>query len=394
MILGAGLSGCAETPDTAEDDSAPGAIESAELTADAIAAYVPPAGAVFNRPTAAGAGGENAIQNRLIELIDHVPAGAEIRVVMYTWREAPVADALIRAHARGARVKVLMNNAADGNSTAMFDKLRGALGNYGASAPSWGAQCKAGWGCLGTGINHNKFFLFSQVGETKNVVVQSSANLTHDNRVKFWNNAYTVADQGLYGLYSKYFTRLTAGITRTSTPPNDAYTAENAGAYKLYTFPRAGSTSSSDTIVNVLENVACSTDPSSRTRIRVAVLQLYRPAVASKLVALKNQGCQVYLAYESFDGGVDGIVRNKLTGIRHCAGDETVHSKYLLIEAGAGSYAGEKGAKLVFTGSHNYNPNSLRNNDETILRIDDASVYQQYEDNFDEGVFASCPAWP
>ncbi|GAA0953351.1 phospholipase D-like domain-containing protein [Actinocorallia libanotica] len=361
------------------------------VSAPAHAAYTPPQGALFNRPTAAGAGAENTIQNHLLNLINNAAAGSEIRVVMYTWREDVIKNALISAHAdRGVKVKVLMNNSVDGDSVAAYDALRAALGGD-LSAGSWAAQCKKGWGCLGTGINHNKFFMFSQAGTAQNVVVQTSANLTYHNRVSYWNNAYTVADAGVYGLYNNYFNRLKTGVNRTTTPDNDEYWTGSSGSHKLYTYPYA----QSDTIVNVLDNVKCGTDPDALTRIRVAVLKFGRTAIAEKLVALKKQGCRVYVVFEDFDGSsVGGIISGKLSGIKRCAADDlTVHSKYMTIESGSGSYAGTSGLKLVFTGSHNYHDNSLRYNDETVLRVTGATTYQQYEDNFDEGLYTHCPSW-
>ncbi len=362
------------------------------VSAPAQAAYTPPEGAIFNRPTAAGAGAENVIQNHLLNLINNAATGSEIRVVMYTWRETAIRDALISAHAnRDVKVKVLMNNSVDGDSVDAYNALRAGLGAYSATAGSWAAQCKQGWGCLGTGINHNKFFMFSQVGTAQNVVVQTSANMTSGNRTNYWNNAYTVADTGVYGLYNGYFGRLVKGINRTTTPDNDEYWSGGSGSHKLYTYPYA----QSDTIVNVLDNVVCGTNANALTRIRVGVLKFGRTAIANKLVALKNQGCRVYVVFEDFDGSsVGSIISGKLNGIKRCAAaNNTVHSKYMTIETGSGSYAGTTGQKLVFTGSHNYHNNSLRYNDETLLRITGATTYQQYENNFDEGLYANCPAW-
>ncbi|MFD0474348.1 phospholipase D-like domain-containing protein [Nonomuraea thailandensis] len=54
--------------------------------------------------------------------------------------------------------------------------------------------------------------------------------------------------------------------------------------------------------------------------------------------------------------------------------------KYLLVE---GSYDGDRDARWVFTGSHNYNETSLRRNDETLLRLNDKNVYRQYVANFE-----------
>ena len=58
-----------------------------------------------------------------------------------------------------------------------------------------------------------------------------------------------------------------------------------------------------------------------------------------------------------------------------------LHSKYLLIN---GVYDGASRKKLVFTGSHNYTYPALRANDETLLKIDNAALYDQYKANHDQ----------
>lgn len=353
------------------------------------AGYAVSEGAVFNRPSAAGAGQEDVIQDRLLDLVRHTPGGAEIRVVLYTWREEPVKDALLEAHARGVRVKVLLNHAADTRSEDVYSALAGALGEYAPGKASWAAQCGQGWGCLGTGINHNKFALFSRVGESRNVVVQSSANLTYHDRIRFWNNAYIAADAGLYRLYDDYFQRLEAGIGRTTVPDDDRYGMGESGPYRLYTNPYQGP----DALVRELETLRCSADPARPTRIRVAALLFNRTGLAERLVSLQDQGCRVHLVFRRLGAEVSGLLQGRLAGVRKCAGAMTVHSKYMAISAGAGSFSGEPGLKAVFTGSHNYGRAALRNNDETLLRIVGSRVHRQYEENFDHGPYLRCPEW-
>jgi phosphatidylserine/phosphatidylglycerophosphate/cardiolipin synthase-like enzyme len=55
-----------------------------------------------------------------------------------------------------------------------------------------------------------------------------------------------------------------------------------------------------------------------------------------------------------------------------------VHSKYIAI---GGTYAGHD-RRLVITGSPNYTVPGLRDNDEAMLEIEDASLYGAYESNF------------
>jgi hypothetical protein len=67
---------------------------------------------------------------------------------------------------------------------------------------------------------------------------------------------------------------------------------------------------------------------------------------------------------------------------------ESVHSKYLLIE---GIYSGIPGRKLIFTGSHNYSENALRDNDETLLKVDDAPIFDAFIANFSALKSAAAP---
>jgi hypothetical protein len=56
-----------------------------------------------------------------------------------------------------------------------------------------------------------------------------------------------------------------------------------------------------------------------------------------------------------------------------------VHSKYLIINGGYGS---RNDVKAVYTGSPNFTSNSLRESNETALRIGIDSVYDAFDKNF------------
>ncbi|MCD0450593.1 phospholipase D-like domain-containing protein [Actinocorallia sp. API 0066] len=366
--------------------------------------YTPAQGALFSRPTAAGAGSENVIRDHLIALIDHASPGSSIKVAMYLWRDKAITDALVRAkNRRKVTVQVIMNNSLDSDSQEHFKDLRKRIGTYrpGFTETSWAGECVRTWGCLGTGIHHNKFFLFSRVGKAKDVVVQSSANLTLEERTEFWNNAYTVADSGLYGIYDSYFERLREGVGRVTTPDDDAYTHAVSGRHQLYTTPSAGTT---DPISDVLDQIVCSTDPKKPTRIRVAMFKFGLIPVAERLAALKaTEGghCRVRVVYGNFGTNLatvfrmEAILRKGTNLARVCEGLMTVHSKYMTIDTGAGSFEGVTQRKVVFTGSFNYMPYDLRRNDETVLRIDDRKVHDQYVLDFEKGMVARCskPWW-
>ncbi|MET8294574.1 phospholipase D-like domain-containing protein [Streptomyces sp. NPDC005180] len=383
--------------------------------------------ATFNDPAGSSAE-QDAIRNQLISLVNRAPAGSEINGSIYLITDGGVRSALVAAKQRGVKVKVIV----DGDAVADTDPETGkATGSeYSAlaaatglgtdlTADSWVMACPTTRGCIGNrslsggdggAINHNKFFLFSRVGSTDNVVFQTSANLTTSQRRNLYNNAVTLPDNGsgLYAAYRAYWQDLqTYGSSGSGLP--HYYQTQDSGPYKTYFFPRQEKTgttyatdASTDTVVSLLNNVDCA---GGTTRVRVGMYAFTRPQVADKLVQMKTAGCAVDLLHNGEDGNLGTTVKNTIAGrldyTARCAGtalnaDGTsrtigIHSKYLLIE---GTYLGGANRKLVFTGSHNYTFPNLRANDETLLKIDNPTVYDAFKANF-EAIKAGphCTQW-
>ncbi|MFE5300771.1 phospholipase D-like domain-containing protein [Streptomyces sp. NPDC056632] len=354
--------------------------------------------ATFNDPSG-DAAAQDRIRAHVIDLIGRAPAGSTITAGLYTFTEDTVTDALGAAKARGVNVRVIVDHTSVTMTGGEYDRLAARLGTD-RSQGSWVLACPAGRGCIGSrqlpgdadgAINHNKFWLFSSTGGASDVVVQTSANMTGVQRTDLFNNAVTIVDSGLYGIYQDYFADLLAYGT-SATGLSHYYKTPASGPYKAYFFPRkeaAGTTydndASTDTVKLVLDNVGCA----GGTQIRMAANLFTRDEVASKLVALKNAGCSVTLAHDGYPGsmgsGVESIISGKLTQRVQCYEDRGtgvakagLHSKYLLVE---GTYDGVAGRKLLWTGSHNYTYPALRANDETLLKIDNAALYDQFKAN-------------
>ncbi|MEU6976186.1 MULTISPECIES: phospholipase D-like domain-containing protein [unclassified Streptomyces] len=354
--------------------------------------------ATFNDPSG-DAAAQDRVRDHIIGLIDQTPAGATITAGLYTFTDDTVTDALGAAKNRGVNVRVVVDNTSVTMTGGEYTRLVARLGTDRAQG-SWVFACPAGRGCIGSrqlpgdpdgAINHNKFWLFSNTGGANDVVVQTSANMTGVQRTDLFNNAVTIVDTGLYGIYQDYFADLLAYGT-SATGLSHYYKTPASGPYKAYFFPRkeaAGTTydndASTDTVKLILDNVSCT----GGTQIRMAANLFTRDEVATKLVALKNAGCSVILAHDGAPGsmgaGVESIVSGKLTQRVECYEDRGtgvakagLHSKYLLIE---GTYDGVAGRKLVWTGSHNYTYPALRANDETLLKIDDPALYAQFKAN-------------
>ncbi|MCX5411583.1 phospholipase D-like domain-containing protein [Streptomyces sp. NBC_00059] len=367
-------------------------------TADAATVPTTP---VFNKPTGTAAE-QQAILTQVRSVIANADSGSVLRLAMYhLWDEEVAAD-LGAAKARGVSVKVVLDESTL-DYPSSYDLLKSSLGTS-TSAASWVALCAKGRSCLSTeatGINHNKFLLASSVGggAQKNVVVQLTSNLTPSNYKRYWNSAVTVAgNTALYDGYVDYFTRLPAQ-NRTAW----SYTYGNAGDYKYYFFPRAGSDATTDTVVNAMDNITCrwtdSAGTARRTTVHAAMLKITRQAVADKLRALAGQGCLVDLVYSETDSGTWSALHGVSGITNRCyqhdddgdGGAKTpnriVHSKNWMVD---GMYA-DTVQKVMFTGSHNWSGPALRNNDEAMLRITTPAVFDAFEANFQATRSAAVP---
>ena len=354
-------------------------------------------GVIFNRPTGTTAE-QSVITDHVRNLTRQAAAGSDIRIALRSFIEQGLADDLVAARARDVRIKVIVDYGKTvGNPT--YDLLVKTLGTDKRKS-SWVHRCTKGDACIGTGDSahhHNKIFLFSSTGGRSNVVVQSSANMTVTNRTRGWNNAITfVENPGLYNGYLGYFDDL-AAMRKT----NDYYRTWTAGNAKLYFFPRAASPGArstdtgTDTVYSVLDNVRCTGNTrvgtrDGRTVIRIAMYSFTRSLVARKLQELDGEGCHVSVVYS--DASAATLERlKKPTAYGDVGlwqyndtrdGEEVpiyLHSKYLLIE---GNYLGVPNRKVTFTGSHNYSYSGLRENDETLLKVDGPEVHDAHLANF------------
>lgn len=354
-------------------------------------------GAVFNKPTGSTAE-QQAIRTQVHDIVVNADSGSILRLAMYHLWDDSLAQDLVSAKGRGVSVRVVLDHSTL-DYPSSYDILKAAFGTS-TGAASFVKLCTSGSSCLGpsgTGINHNKYLLASSVGggAQTNVVAQLTSNLTPSNYSRYWNSSVTVAgNAALYNGYVSYFTALQAENRGAWS-----YTYGNAGEYKYYFFPRAGSDATSDTIVNALDNVACRYSDSSgahQTSIHIAMLKITRQAVADKLKSLGAAGCVVDIVYSETDSGTWPVLHS--TGITNrcyqhdqdadsSTPNRIVHSKNMLI---SGMYA-DVVQKVMWSGSHNFSGPALRNNDEAMLRITNASVYSAFESNFQAARSAAVP---
>lgn len=407
------------------------AVGMATALAVAVGAVLPPAGADagytvrtgadFNLPlVAAGFPGVKTdahsdssveLKTHLVELINNTPPGAMIRVSLYGWDDwanhadpsnpTPAVEAAIW---RGVSVRILLDR--DAKLGADFATISTAIATS-HNKKSFIRRCgDAGRrGCLGSAVNHSKYFLFSTVGSSKYVVVQGTGHITQNWGGTQWDAMATVAGRkALYDGYVKYFEDETA-----NRPNPNYYRTVTDGKYKAYFFPKSGNAAYStadDPIYGVLSKVKCggnTTRPSAaghKTIVRIVTWQFTRTPLAKKLRSLANSGCQIRVVTNVVDpssGGMNAGVTSALKGVKgiqvregNVDGSFYIHAKYLLVE---GNYNGTPNSGTVWVGSPNLTYPALKKNDENILKVSDASWHDQFRRNFDNIWTVSRKPW-
>ena len=129
----------------------------------------------------------NRVFGKIIAAINHAPAKSRIRMMSWNIMSRTAVDALLRAQTRGVKVRVLMDNTNlvdipnPGLRRLQGDGFKRANQAAGQEGRSFAKTCLAS--CRGArGAAHSKYYLFSQTGKARNVVMQGSANLTGPRR--------------------------------------------------------------------------------------------------------------------------------------------------------------------------------------------------------------------
>lgn len=345
--------------------------------------FTPHTGATFNRPT-----GTSSQQRRIFRLvnktIDAVPSGGWIRVAVFSFTEKKTADALLRARARGVRVRIIFD---DHKIYPQEARLRRALGKD-ANAHSFVLYCHHA--CRGkAGDMHDKIFTFSKAGRAHDISMVGSNNMTSHNAEDQWADVYTIANnRAMFLTYRDLFSRLRAGAVKVRAATRSTYYQVRHDNYRAFFFPNPGVRRQQDPVMQKLSAITCSgatggTGVDGRTLVRVSMHAWYGPrglSFANKLASLRKQGCRVAVIPGETMGSkikaalVDAKVRFPKVRYPH----KRTHQKVFTV---SGHFGSDRSAEVVFTGSHNWSSRGL-DCDDNILRIDSASAYAEYARNF------------
>ncbi len=374
------------------------------------AAWEPPGGVVFNNPA-----GTRDEQWRILDSVDRaiqnaVP-GSKILMSTFLMDNPSTIDALLAAYYRGVEVQLVLDGAnADNDATRRVaavvnaDNIDPATGrpplDVDGSPMRWGVDdsfvvyCKES--CRGQrgGINHAKFYVFSQTGTARNVVMISSSNLNMLAPTRGWNDLYTLKEKPRM---VTEFGRLILTMAEDEAPADEPYAAFTYGRYTHRFYPTFGGI---DPVLEDLAKVRCrgadgGAGLNGRTAINIAMFLWTgnRGAViAQRLLELARQGCEVKVIYAVADTTVTSILegaardrvirlwRTRLDVNGDGVEDFRTHEKYMLI---SGVFDGDASSWRVFTGTQNWSGATIFNSDDNSLVVDSRRAYNSYLHNWD-----------
>ena len=348
----------------------------------ASAAYVPAPGGLFNNPYAAKPARTRILQH-IISAINHTPAGATIRIAVYSFDRKDVGDALVDAYNRGVNVQMVQNDNAISNQTV---RLQATLGDNPDSSSFFvlcHGSCRGGYG-----NQHMKIYLFTQTGDARNVVMTGSSNLTSYAVKVQWNDMFTVdGAPAMLGLYTSIFNQL-----KYDKKVAHPFVHKTTGSYDSMFYPHPDTTQANDPLLRRLDAVRCQTSggygSNGHSKVRIAVYGwqgergLY---LADRVVQMHTHGCDVKAIISSGGGQVAHRLKKGGVPVRSADYDTNqdgtlehyTHEKWMTL---SGTLAGTP-TRAVWTGSENWST-LAPHNDEVTLRIMRDRAYSQYYKNF------------
>ena len=315
-------------------------------------------------------------------------APSEIKIAVYSIYDKRFAKAIVGAHHRCVSVQVLMNSHLTASTSPSWGSIIHTLGRRHHdwwTQYSFAHRCHNG--CIGTSVLHTKMYLFSHAGRAHDIVMTGSSNMTRNAAGVQWNDLFTANnDRHLYYQFRYMFRRMVPG--RIARGPF----VFHAGRYTSVFYPFRRATSRSDWTMKDLRSIDCKgarggTGIHGRTVIYIAMHAWFSKRgryIAREVRNLYNQGCYVRVLYSFMGYGEYRMLKadsGKRMRVRRVlfAGPLGRATKYshMKMVAVSGVVAGDRRARVVWTGSNNWSLKSLHA-DEVTLEIKSALVYRRY----------------
>ncbi len=309
-----------------------------------------PSGVLLARPVDDGEEDRHLTLQVLLRLIENTPKGERIRIVGNSFSYVPVAEALAQAHDRGVDVQVIVYDAVSQDWKAPT-LLREALGED-RRADSF-IQ-------LAPGGVHQKVWSFTRTGDSRDVVLVGSMNLTYFSAGQY-TDAYSFVDRrDVRRTFDRRFEDLSRFL-----PDPPRFGPVDLGRDRVWFYP--GYTLATDPVRQQLSAV-----PPVGARIRVVMyawLDQRGLDLAELLVAKDAAGADVEVVLGASTGP---LVREVLegTGVEVHPGvfddGDDVHHKLTVVSHPT---PGGGRTRYVLTGSDNFTTRSL-DRPELLLRLD------------------------
>lgn len=318
---------------------------------------------------------DTTIRDKYVELINSASKGSTLRVSFYSIKHEEVVDAFSAAHKKGVHVQIIYDG---GMSNKSYHQT--LLNEFGGTVctPQVKTSCilfcnafDNNPGCLSNengAINHNKFTIISELENgKKNIVIQTSHNMTTSQLKKFNDMAIFNDGPSLYQDYSNYWED--QARMQASSEYAKVTKANNITIYRFPFIKR-------DPVIDIFNTIDCS-QPGGSMHASVAFFR--RTAVADKIKQMRDEGCDIKVVSDSL---LSKSSPQTIIGKDVYKKTNGIHSKFMTL-SGVDKATG-KIVKKVLTGSHNFTGAGLDENDETMLEINDSELYKIYEEAFQE----------
>lgn len=282
-----------------------------------------------------------------------------------------IAQALARAKNRGVSVRVICEH--DNRNTSSFANI--AFAGIPLIDDAFDPVN------AGAGLMHNKFFVIDGRGGAPDSVWvwAGSWNPTQPGTVDDYQNAVEIQDQALAGAYTLEFNEMWGSGTDV---PNSS--VSRFGARKTDNTPHH--------FVIGGRPVECYFSPSDRTTSHLVstiagaqhsvafdILTFTRWDLADAVVARKNEGVAVrgLLDNNTDTGNQYSYLVSQGVDVHLKTGSGLLHHKYAIVDAEAPTWG-----PATITGSHNWSSSAENSNNENTLIIHDATVANQFLQEF------------
>lgn len=282
-------------------------------------------------------------------LADIAAARERIELASFEYNLASVAEALIRARARGVQVRLALDR--EGLSHPAMSRWAGLLEEAGASV-SWEQS---------DGFLHSKFVILD-----RRVVWTGSWNVTVNDTYRNNNNLLRITAPQIVANYVAEFERMAAGRFGNRKGGATPYPLARLPGAAIATFFAPHE----PVRARVLEYLA-----RARTSVDVLAFSFTDDAIAEALIDRRRLGVPVRVVFEARNANGSGseYARLRAAGLDvHRDGNcHTMHHKVMILDE-----------RVVITGSYNFTRRAEEVNDENLLIIEDPLLARAFAEEF------------